>query len=53
MEQYTEISGGPELTEGTWLQLMCYAPSQSRYPKFQSNGDHGGIPEYTGEDGED
>ena len=49
-------SGEPELTEGTWLQLMCCAPSQSRCPKFRSNGVHGvydGIPEYTGEDGAD
>ena len=36
-----EISRGPELTEGTWLQLMCCAPSRLRCPKFQSNGDHG------------
>ena len=43
------------MTEGTWLQLMCYAPSRSRCPKFWSNGVHGvsdGIPEYTREDGE-
>ena len=53
MEQYKEISGEPELREGTWLQLMCCAPSRSRCPRFQSNGDHGGIPEYTGEDGGD
>ena len=49
-------SGEPELTEGTWLQLMCCAPSRSRCPKFQSNGVHGvhkDIPEYTGGDGED
>ena len=34
---------------------MCCAPSQSRCPKFRSNGVHGvcdGIPEYTREDGE-
>ena len=46
----------PELAEGTWLQLMCCAPSWSHCPKFRSNGVHGvygGIPEYTGEDGED
>ena len=46
----------PELTEGTWLQLMCCAPSRSRCPKIWSNGVHGfheGIPEYSGEDGED
>ena len=46
-------SGEPELTEGTWLQLMCCAPSRSRCPKFQSNGVHEGIPEYSGGDGED
>ena len=49
-------SGELELTEGTWLQLMCCAPSRSRCPKFWSNGIHGvysGILEYTGEDGED
>ena len=49
-------SGEPELTEGTWLQLMCCAPSRSRCPKFQSNGVHGvheGILEYSGGDGED
>ena len=46
----------PELMEGTWLQLMCCAPSQSCCPKFRSNGVYGvyeGIPEYTGEDGVD
>ena len=51
-----EMSGEPELTEGTWLQLMCCAPSRSCCSKFQSNGVHGvyeGIPEYTGEDGGD
>ena len=47
------LSGEPELTEGTWLQLMCCAPSRSRCPKFRSNGVHNGIPEYSGEDGED
>ena len=55
-EHYMEMSGEPELTEGTWLQLMCCAPSRSRCPKFQGNGVHGvyeGILEYTGEDGED
>ena len=44
------------MTEGTWLQLMCCAPSRSRCPKFRSNGVHGvykDILEYTGEDGED
>ena len=50
---HTKQQGEPELTEGTWLQLMCCAPSQSRCPKFQSNWGLGGIPEYTGEDGED
>ena len=38
--------------EGTWLQLMCCAPSQSRCPQFWSNevhGVYGGIPEYTRE----
>ena len=34
-------SGEPELTEGTWLQLMCCAPSHSHCPKFRSNGVHG------------
>ena len=48
-----EMSGELELMEGTWLQLMCCPPSRSRCPKFWSNGVHGGIPEYTGEDGED
>ena len=46
----------PELTEGTWLQLMCYAPSQSHCPKFQGNRVHGvykDILEYTGGDRED
>ena len=50
------LSGEPELTEGTWLQLMCCAPSRSRYPKFWSNGVHGfheGILEYSRADGED
>ena len=28
----------PELTEGTWLRLMCYAHLQSHCPKFWSNG---------------
>ena len=49
-------SGEPELTEGTWLQLMCCTPSRSRCPKFRSNRVHGfheGIPEFSGEDGED
>ena len=49
-------SGEPELTEGTWLQLMCCTPSRSCCPKFWSNrvhGVYGGIPEYTREDGED
>ena len=41
------------MTEGTWLQLMCCAPSQSHCPKFQSNGVYKGIPEYTREDGVD
>ena len=48
-------SGEPELMEGTWLQLMCCAPSRSRCPKFRSNGVHEfheGIPEYSGEDGD-
>ena len=55
-EHYTELSGEPELTEETWLQLMCCAPSQSHCPKFRGNGGHGDyedIPEYTGGDGED
>ena len=42
--------------EGTWFQLMCCTPSQSRCLKFRSNGDHEvheGILEFTGEDGED
>ena len=55
-EHYMEMSGEPELTEGTWLQLMCCAPSRSCCPKFWGNGVHGvykGILEYTGEDGED
>ena len=55
-EYYTEMSGEPELMEGTWLQLMCCTPSRSRCPKFRSNGVHGvyeGIPEFTGEDGVD
>ena len=46
----------PELTEGTWLQLMCCTPSRLHCLKFQSNGVHGvykDIPEYTGGDGED
>ena len=46
----------PELTEGTWLQLMCCAPSRSCCPKIRSNRVHGfheGIPEYSGADGED
>ena len=50
------LSGELELTEGTWLQLMCCTPSRSRCPKFRSNGVHrvyDGILEYTGEDGED
>ena len=50
------LSREPELTEGTWLQLMCCAPSRSRCPKFWSNGVrefHEGILEYSGEDGED
>ena len=46
-------SGEPESMEGTWLQLMCYAPSRSCCPKFWSNGVHGDIPEYTGENGGD
>ena len=44
------------MTEGTWLQLMCCAPSQLRCPKFRINGVHGvyeDIPEYTREDRED
>ena len=32
------LSREPELMEGTWLQLMCCAPSRSRRPKFRSNG---------------
>ena len=47
---YMECNRKPELMEGTWLQLMCCAPSRLRCPRFQSNRDHGGIPEYTGED---
>ena len=49
-------SGVPELMEGTWLQLMCYAPSRSHCPKFWSNRVHGvykDIPGYTREDEED
>ena len=49
-------SGEPELTEGTWLQLMCCTPSQSRCLKFRSNGVHrvyDDIPEQNGGDGED
>ena len=49
-------SGEPELTEGTWLQLMCCAPPQLHCPKFWGNGVHGvyeGIPDYAGEDGVD
>ena len=49
-------SGEPELTEGTWLQLMCCATSRSRCPKCRSNGVHGvykDILEYTRGDGED
>ena len=49
-------SGEPELMKGTWLQLMCCAPSRLCCPKFWSNGVHGvyeDIPEYTGGDGED
>ena len=46
-------SGEPELTEGTWLQLMCCAPSRLHCPKFRSNGVYEDIPEYTGKDGED
>ena len=42
-----------ELTEGTWLQLMCCTPSQLCCPQFQSNRVHDGILEYTGEEGED
>ena len=55
-EHYTEMSGELELTEGTWLQLMCCTPSRLRCPKFQSNrvrGVYESILEYTGEDGED
>ena len=43
------------MAEGTWLQLMCCAPSRSCCPKFRGNGVHGvydGILEYTGEDRE-
>ena len=50
------LSGEPELTEGTWLQLMCCTPSRSHCPKFQGNRVHrvyNGISEYTGEDRED
>ena len=50
------LSREPELTEGTWLQLMCCAPSRSCCLKFRSNGVHGvyeGILGYTGEDGVD
>ena len=49
-------SGELELMEGTWLQLMCCAPSRSHCPKFRSNGVHRvheGILEYSGEDRED
>ena len=31
--------------------LNFNAPSRLRCPRFRSNGDHGGIPEHTGEDG--
>ena len=41
------LSGEPELTEGTWLQLMCCAPSRSCCPKFQSNRVYEGILEFT------
>ena len=34
-------SGEPEVTEGTWLQLMCCTPSQLRCPKFWNNRGHG------------
>ena len=34
-------SGEPELTEGTWLQLMCCIPSRLCCPKFRSSGVHG------------
>ena len=47
------LSREPELTEGTWLQLMCCAPSRSHCPKFRSNRVYKGIPEYSGGDGED
>ena len=49
-------SGEPELTEGTWLQLMCCAPSRLHCPKFWGNRVHRvyeDIPEYTGGDRED
>ena len=51
--KYMEISRELELTEGTWLKLMCCAPSQSHCPKIWSNRVHRAIPGYTGEDGED
>ena len=46
-----ELHGGPDLgMEGTWLQLMCYAPSQLRCPKFRSSRVTRGIPESIGKD---
>ena len=41
-------SGERELMEGTWLQLMCCAPSRSCCPKFRSNGIHGVYDWYSG-----
>ena len=51
-----EMSREPELTEGTWLQLMCCTPSRPCCLKFWGNGVHGVhecIPEYSGGDGVD
>ena len=40
-KHYMEFPENQSWTEGTWLQLVCCAPSRSHCLKFQSDRDNG------------